>query len=151
VCATARVALVAPAVRRKPDRLLFEPADRKRKCSTPGNGGRAGIEVFFRYRVHPAQARAFEHAYGPAGPWVELFSQYPGFRRSRLFRHKNESGVYISVDIWETKADWDHFRVTASEAYARLDRELHMLYLEEHLIGYYEGEEEYRPSFEGLA
>ena len=109
------------------------------------------VELFYRYRVHPAQARAFEHAYGPAGPWAQLFATHPGFRRSRLFRHKNESGVYISVDVWESKAAWDDFRTHSAETYARLDRDLHMLYLEEHLIGYYEGEEEYRASFDSLA
>jgi hypothetical protein len=31
------------------------------------------IEIFYRYRVHPAQVRAFEHAYGPAGRWPKLF------------------------------------------------------------------------------
>lgn len=102
------------------------------------------VELFYRYRVHPSQARAFEHAYGPEGPWSRLFAQYRGFRRTRLFRHKKETGVYVCVDVWDSKADWDAFRAEAAEAYARLDRELRMLYLEEHLIGYYEGEDEYR-------
>lgn len=102
------------------------------------------IELFYRYRVHPSQARAFEHAYGPGGPWSALFASHPGFRRTRLFKHKNEPGVYISIDSWESKADWDAFRAHTAEAYARLDRDLRLLYLEEHLIGYYEGEDEYR-------
>ena len=34
------------------------------------------IEVLYRYRVHPAQVRAFEHAYGQQGPWVGLFSKH---------------------------------------------------------------------------
>ncbi|HET9030550.1 MAG TPA: antibiotic biosynthesis monooxygenase [Candidatus Aquilonibacter sp.] len=109
------------------------------------------VEVFYRYRVHPSQARAFEHAYGPAGPWAKLFAQHPGFRRTRLFRHKNESGVYLSVDVWASKGVWDEFRAAAAEAYARLDRELQLLYLEELLIGYYEGEEEYPAPFGSLA
>jgi heme-degrading monooxygenase HmoA len=109
------------------------------------------IELFYRYRVHASQARAFEHAYGPEGPFAQLFGEHPGFRRTRLFRHKNESGVYISVDVWESKPDWDDFRTRFFEAYARLDKELHMLYLEEHLIGYYEGQEEYRTPFDSLA
>ena len=108
------------------------------------------VELFYRYRVHPSQTRAFEHAYGPTGPWARLFASHPGFRRTRLFRHKNESGVYISVDVWQSKADWDDFRARSSELYARLDRDLHMLYLEEHLIGYYEGEEEYRTPLDSL-
>ncbi|HTZ55021.1 MAG TPA: antibiotic biosynthesis monooxygenase [Candidatus Acidoferrum sp.] len=103
------------------------------------------IEVLYRYRVHPAQVRAFEHAYGPAGPWVALFSKHPGYRRTRLFRHKTETGVYICMDVWDSKAAWDGFRAEHSQAYWQLDRDLHLLYVEELLLGYYEGEEEYRP------
>ncbi len=109
------------------------------------------IELFYRYRVHPSQARAFEHAYGPAGPWNALFATHSGFRRTRLFKHKNVTGVYILIDAWESKADWDAFRLENAEAYARLDRELRLLYLEEHLIGYYEGEDEYRSPSDRLA
>lgn len=109
------------------------------------------LEVFYRYRIHPSQKPAFEQAYGGAGPWVALFGRFPGYRRTRLFRHKKEAEIYITVDTWDTKADWDAFRSEAAQEYARLDRELHMLYLEEHLMGYYEGEDEYRTPFERLA
>jgi heme-degrading monooxygenase HmoA len=102
------------------------------------------IEVIFRYRVHPAQTRAFEHAYGPHGPWAGLFAVHRGFRRTRLFRHKDEEGTYICMDVWESKGDYDDFRAQNAAAYAQLDRELHLLYVEELLLGYYEGEEEYR-------
>lgn len=109
------------------------------------------IEVLYRYRVHPAQAKAFEHAYGAAGPWAKSFAASPGFRRTRLFQHRSEPGIYVSIDVWETKADFDNFRREHAEAYARLDRELHLLYLEEHLLGYYEGAEEYRAPLDTLA
>jgi heme-degrading monooxygenase HmoA len=102
------------------------------------------IEVLYRYRVHPAQARAFEHAYGLSGPWVKLFSSHPGYRRTRLFRHKEETSVYVCIDVWESKADWDDFRSQHAQEYAQLDRSLRLLYVEELLLGYYEGEEEYR-------
>jgi heme-degrading monooxygenase HmoA len=108
------------------------------------------IELFYRYRVHQAQARAFEHAYGSQGPWAELFAKHPGFRRSRLFRHKKEEGVYVSIDAWESRSDWDAFRTEQADAYARLDRDLRLLYLEEHLIGYYEGKDEYRSALDRL-
>jgi heme-degrading monooxygenase HmoA len=109
------------------------------------------IEIYYRYRVHPAQARAFEHAYGPTGPWAQLFGRSPGFKRTRLFRHKSEEGIYLTVDVWEEKAAWDDFRSVNAESYARLDRQLHLLYLEEHLMGYYEGNEEYRAPLDTLA
>ena len=106
------------------------------------------IEVLYRYRVHPAQARAFEHAYGPKGPWVALFSGHSGYRRTRLFRHREDPNLYICMDVWNSKADWDQFRAENAVAYAQLDRELHLLYVEELLLGYYEGEEEYKASLD---
>jgi heme-degrading monooxygenase HmoA len=109
------------------------------------------IEVFYRYRVHPSQARAFEHAYGPSGPWAQLFSKHPGYRRTRLFRHNAEANVYVTVDVWDSKAAYDEFRVQNSDEYNRLDVKLAMLKLEEHLLGYYEGPDEYRAHLDALA
>jgi len=109
------------------------------------------IEVFHRYRVHPAQTRAFEHAYGAGGPWAKLFAQHPGFRRTRLFRHAGDPAIYVTIDVWETKADWDAFRVDFSSQYAALDRKLAMLKIEEHLLGFYDGTEEYRPPLDARA
>ncbi len=103
------------------------------------------VEIFYRYRVHPAQVRAFEHAYGSTGPWAKLFARHPGFKRTRLFRHKEQADVYVTVDVWETKADFDAFRRLYGDEYRRLDKQLAMLKLEEHLLGYYEGMQEYQP------
>lgn len=102
------------------------------------------IEIFFRYRVHPSQVRAFEHAYGPTGPWAALFAGKPGFRRTRLFRHRTEPNIYVTVDVWDSKELYDTFRSEHADDYARLDAHFRMLHLEEHLLGYYEGQEEYR-------
>lgn len=101
------------------------------------------LEIFYRYRIHPSQVRAFEHAYGPDGPWAQLFARHQGYRRTRLFRHKTEPNVYVTVDVWETKADWDAFRSLYNEEYRRLDKQLALLKLEEHLLGFYEGDNEY--------
>ena len=109
------------------------------------------IEVFFRYRVHPAQVPAFEHAYGPSGPWALLFSRHPAYKRTRLFRHKAEANVYITIDVWESKAAYDEFRSQNADEYNRLDAQLAMLKLEEHLLGYYEGPDEYRAPIDALA
>jgi heme-degrading monooxygenase HmoA len=102
------------------------------------------IEIVYRYQVHASQARAFEHAYGPSGPWVALFRRYPGYRRTRLFRHKQNSSLYICVDVWETKADFEAFRSAAADIYGRMSNQFRMLYIEELLLGYYEGEYEYQ-------
>ncbi|MHB8195625.1 MAG: antibiotic biosynthesis monooxygenase family protein [Vulcanimicrobiaceae bacterium] len=99
--------------------------------------------MFYRYRVHPAQARAFEHAFGPTGPWAQLFARHPGFRRTRLFRRQEEDATYLTVDVWHSKADWDAFRSTFAGEVIRLEKQLRWLVLEELLLGIYEGPQEY--------
>lgn len=101
------------------------------------------IEIFFRYRVHPSQARAFEHAYGPDGPWAEMFAKHPAYIRTRLFRHSVDPQIYVTIDVWRTKRDYDEFRSVHAQEYNQLDAQLSMLKLEEHLLGYYEGADEY--------
>ncbi len=85
------------------------------------------VEIFYRYRVHPQQVRAFEHAYGSQGPWAALFGRHSGYRRTRLFRHKDQPGIYVTVDVWESKADWDEFRKQNAAEYQRLDKQPAML------------------------
>ncbi|MFN2450430.1 MAG: antibiotic biosynthesis monooxygenase [Candidatus Baltobacteraceae bacterium] len=109
------------------------------------------VEIFYRYRVHPSQIRAFEHAYGADGPWARLFMRHSGYKRTRLFRHKSDPGIYVSVDVWESKAGWDEFRKLHAQDYRRLDKQLAMLRLEEHLLGFYDGSEEYRAPLDTLA
>lgn len=109
------------------------------------------IEVFYRYRVHPAQIRAFEHAYGPDGPWAQLFARHPAYRRTRLFRHNSEAFVYVTIDVWDSKEAYDEFRRDNADDYNRLDAQLAMLKLEELLLGYYEGPEEYRTPLDAMA
>jgi heme-degrading monooxygenase HmoA len=109
------------------------------------------IEVFYRYRVHPAQALAFEHAYGQHGPWVALFKKHQGFIRTRLFQQKSDTHVYLTIDAWESKEAYDRFRTENADEYRRLDTQLGMLKLEELLLGYYEGDQEYRSPYDALA
>jgi heme-degrading monooxygenase HmoA len=101
------------------------------------------IEIFYRYRVHPTQARAFEHAYGPTGPWANLFARHPGFRRTRLFRHRDDRATYVTVDVWESKSDYEAFLQHHRDEYRRLDQQLALLKMDEQLLGFYEGGEEY--------
>ncbi len=109
------------------------------------------IEVLYRYHVHPAQQAAFQQAYGPKGPWARLFSEVPAFVRTRLFAHKREANIFVTIDVWRSKEEYDRFRSERAQEYARLDRELHLLYLEELLLGYYEGAGEYREPLDTMA
>ncbi len=75
--------------------------------------------IVWRYEVGPAEARAFEAAYGPAGDWARLFRQAPGFRGVELFR--GPPGVFLTLDHWDTEAAFQAFQAAHAEAYAALD------------------------------
>ncbi|MBV9271923.1 MAG: antibiotic biosynthesis monooxygenase [Candidatus Eremiobacteraeota bacterium] len=109
------------------------------------------IEVFRRYRVHPAQARAFEHAFGSTGPWSKFFARSSGFRRVRLFRHKHEPQTYVQIQVWEAKSDWEAFLAQYPDDYRRIAKELRPLVLEQQLLGYHEGTSEYQPPVDARA
>lgn len=109
------------------------------------------IEVFRKYRVHPSQARAFEHAFGAAGPWSKLLAQGRGFRRIRLFRHKLEPETYVQIQVWETRGELESFLQENADSYKRLAKELRALTLEQALLGYYEGATEYQPPVDARA
>lgn len=109
------------------------------------------VEVFRTYRVHASQTRAFEHAYGPVGPWAKLFASVPGFRRIRLFRNRTEPQTYVQIQVWESKSEWLAFLEQRQSDYALLAHELRLLTLEQQLLGYYEGTHEYQPSVDARA
>lgn len=91
-------------------------------------------EIFYRYRVHRDQARAFEEAYGPTGPWAKLFARQPGFVRTRLFRHKEDPGIYVTIDSWQTKRDYVTFKRTHAAEYRRLNEQFALLTLEQDVL-----------------
>ena len=90
---------------------------------------------------------------GPASVYVQadvthapfLFARHPGFRRVRLFRHKQDPSTYVTVDVWSSKADYEAFRSQYDDEYRRLNAHLALLKMEEAPLGYYEGTDEYRP------
>ena len=112
---------------------------------------RAVVEVFRKYRVHASAARAFEHAYGPAGPWAAFFARSKGFRRIRLFRNRTEPTTYVQIQVWESKAGWVAFLEEHKDEYAQLAKELRLLRMDQELLGYYEGAHEYQPPVDARA
>ena len=94
------------------------------------------IALVWRYEVADEHRAAFEAAYGPTGDWARLFAQAVGFRGTELFR--SEDGSYLTIDVWERRADFDAFQGEHGGAYEALDAETERLTRCEHRIGEYE-------------
>ena len=89
----------------------------------------------WRYVVAEDQRAAFEQAYGPAGEWVQLFSQAEGYLETELLCEAKDGGTYLTVDTWISKEARDAFRLDFAAEFEALDRHCEKLTLEEQSLG----------------
>jgi heme-degrading monooxygenase HmoA len=92
--------------------------------------------VIWEYETHRGSEHAFEQLYGAAGAWVELFREYNGYMSTELLRDERPQR-YVTVDRWESEADYVAFLADAASRYAELDATGDALTAEERRIGRY--------------
>jgi heme-degrading monooxygenase HmoA len=78
---------------------------------------------------------AFEAAYGPAGPWAQLFARAPGFLEVRLLRSREQADRYLTIDRWRSATAFEDFKRNFAKAYQDLDHQLEGLASSEVHIG----------------
>jgi heme-degrading monooxygenase HmoA len=79
------------------------------------------IEIVWEFVVKEEDRGQFELAYGPGGAWSKLFALCPGFRGTTLLRDTKEPRRYLSIDIWDTVAQWEQMLVERKAEYSELD------------------------------
>lgn len=94
------------------------------------------IALVWRYEVLEEARPAFEATYGPTGAWARLFALAEGFRGTELFRA--EDGTYLTLDVWNSRADFDAFMAAHGADYEALDRSTESWTKSEHQLGEYE-------------
>lgn len=92
--------------------------------------------IIWRYEVHDEHRAEFEAGYGPTGVWARLFAGSEGFRGTELL--KAEDGSYLTLDVWNSQADFDAFMAEQREAYESLDRTTEGWTRCEHRLGAFE-------------
>jgi antibiotic biosynthesis monooxygenase len=85
----------------------------------------------WQYRVPPGRREPFQAAYGPQGPWADLFARSDGYLGTELYSDAFGTTSWITVDRWSDRRDWDDFLTTWRDDYDALDRELAGLALDE--------------------
>ena len=75
----------------------------------------------WEYEVPEAGRAEFERIYGAEGDWVRLFRRAQGFRETVLLRNVSAPSVYVSLDRWTSRAEYEEFRIVHAAAYAALD------------------------------
>lgn len=78
------------------------------------------IVILWRYEVRPERVADFERAYNARGDWAALFAKAAGYLRTELLRER--AGVYLTIDRWRAREDFDNFLVMHRKAYDALDK-----------------------------
>lgn len=79
------------------------------------------IATIWRFRVHPESIGVFERIYGPHGEWARLFARAQGYAGTELLRLDGDEPVYLTIDRWDSAADYHHATVELDTEYAELD------------------------------
>lgn len=93
----------------------------------------------WKFHVHPGTNHEFEAAYGPIGPWSQLFERVAGYCGTELLTDAGDPNTYFTIDWWESAEAWAAFLRAWSEDYAALDRRCQSLALSEMEVGEFQG------------
>lgn len=80
--------------------------------------------IVWEFLVPEDQTASFEAAYGPDGPWPQLFARAPGFLEVRLLRCHDRAGRYLTMDRWQSASAFEDFKHQFANEYQALDRQL---------------------------
>jgi hypothetical protein len=79
------------------------------------------IEIVCEVIVKEENRGQFELAYGPGGAWSKLFAQCPGFRGTTLLRDTKNPRRYLTIDLWDTEAQWLQALLERRDDYSGLE------------------------------
>lgn len=91
--------------------------------------------TIWEFTVPPANAVAFEAAYGPSGDWARLFLGQPGYLGTRLLRDLGDPTRFVTLDSWTSDEHFAEFLSRHGAEYHELDRVTEGLATEERHLG----------------
>jgi len=81
--------------------------------------------ILWEFDVKHDCEKLFTSAYSRTGTWARLFARDAKFREVRLFCDMAREGAqplrYLTMDVWESREDYEHFLREHREAYRELD------------------------------
>jgi heme-degrading monooxygenase HmoA len=97
-----------------------------------------GYVAIWEFHPRPGQERAFAYAYGPDGPWVQLFRKADGYLGTKLMRDLNNPRRFLTLDYWQSRSAYEAFRAQNISEYESIDRQCEGLNEKELPIGSFE-------------
>ena len=93
------------------------------------------IEIVWEFVVKPEAVDRFIDVYAADGRWAALFRKHHGYEGTTLLRDVASELRFVTIDRWDSEADFDRMRREAAEEYARLDQECAGFTVSETLLG----------------
>jgi heme-degrading monooxygenase HmoA len=91
--------------------------------------------VVWQFEIAEEKVAGFEAAYGPEGPWTELFRSSPNYLGTEILRDAYVPGNYLTIDRWTSEPDFRAFRKQHDQEYEALDRACDALTSRETRVG----------------
>lgn len=96
------------------------------------------VRIVWEFVVKRERVADFERSYGPEGDWAQFFRKGRGYRRTELQKVSGTPGTYRTVDVWDSKADFEAFKSEHAAEYATIDRRFENMTERESFIGSFE-------------
>lgn len=96
------------------------------------------IYVLWEFVVQPARLAEFETIYRSDGRWAQLFRRDPAYRETILVKDGEQSGRYLTIDVWEDRASYLRFKDRFADDYRKIDQDCEELTTREREIGIFE-------------
>ena len=94
--------------------------------------------ALWEFEVKPGCEERFEKAYGPSGDWARLFRNDSNYRETQLLRDPKRPAIYLTLDFWNSRQDYEDFMARHANEYKELDALGEKLTCAERRIGWYE-------------
>ena len=96
----------------------------------------------WKFRPPAGREEEFAHAYSGEGRWADLFAKARGYRGTSLLRPVEKGGDWLTIDRWDSRADFEAFNHNFGEDYRTLDAELEGVAGVEEFLGAFEEPDE---------
>ena len=106
-------------------------------CLARAEDGTSMFVILWEFEVKPGSEDRFQSAYGPDGPWVQLFRRDPHFRGTQLRRDPTRPLFYFTIDLWDSESAYYDFLNANRTVYEELDHEAGGLtFQERHVVSF---------------
>jgi heme-degrading monooxygenase HmoA len=92
----------------------------------------------WKFRPPEDREEEFAVAYGADGIWAALFGKASGYLGTSLYRPDQSGGWWMTIDRWNSLADFEAFQRELGEEYRMLDAQLEGVAGDEEFVGAFE-------------